>query len=176
MAMFDCAHCGDRHHVNDFCATGPMSAEPVPPTTRETADHAELARKFEALAVDASAARNLDGAESMMVSIQTIYDLITSRNVLLSEIAALRGALEEAEKDASSWSRCAGEVVTIGESWKERFVLAERQRDEAVGLLRDFIEPYAALDDVQLFRTVTNGHATRITSARAFLANQGADK
>jgi hypothetical protein len=25
MAMFNCHHCGDRHHVNDFCATGPMS-------------------------------------------------------------------------------------------------------------------------------------------------------
>lgn len=37
MSMFDCAHCGDRHHVNDFCATGPMSAEPAP-TIRETAD------------------------------------------------------------------------------------------------------------------------------------------
>lgn len=29
MTMFDCAHCGDRHHVNDFCASGPMSADPA---------------------------------------------------------------------------------------------------------------------------------------------------
>lgn len=25
MTMFDCPYCHDRHHVNDFCATGPMS-------------------------------------------------------------------------------------------------------------------------------------------------------
>jgi hypothetical protein len=25
MSMFDCPHCHDRHHINDFCATGPMS-------------------------------------------------------------------------------------------------------------------------------------------------------
>lgn len=23
--MFDCYHCGDHHHVNDFCAIGPMA-------------------------------------------------------------------------------------------------------------------------------------------------------
>jgi len=28
--MFDCPHCGDTHHVNDFCATGPMSQQTAP--------------------------------------------------------------------------------------------------------------------------------------------------
>lgn len=153
------------------------------PTPRETAD-------FEALAVEASAARNLDGAESMMVSIQTIYDLISSRNALLSEIAALRGALAEAERDVSSWSRCAGEVVTIGESWKERFVQAERQRDE----LRKALE--RAADDLRdignqsprpsnspdpehenyLRRVLISLGQVGNTRARQALANQGADQ
>lgn len=31
MAMFDCFHCGDRHHVNDFCATGPMACHTISP-------------------------------------------------------------------------------------------------------------------------------------------------
>ncbi len=30
MSMFDCPHCGDTHHVNDFCATGPMSQQAAP--------------------------------------------------------------------------------------------------------------------------------------------------
>jgi len=31
MAMVDCTHCGDRHHVNDFCATGPMGDHLIAP-------------------------------------------------------------------------------------------------------------------------------------------------
>lgn len=30
-SMFDCYHCGDRHHVNDFCATGPLGGHVVSP-------------------------------------------------------------------------------------------------------------------------------------------------
>lgn len=95
---------------------------------------------------------------------------------LLSEIAALRGEVEQLKTlrhQAIDRSRL-WEIDAI--MWETRATQAERQRDEAVELLRDFIEPYAALDDVQLFRTVTNGHATRISAARAFLANQGSDQ
>lgn len=120
------------------------------PTTRETADHAELTRKFEALAVDAAAARNLDGAESMMVSIQTIYDLITSRNALLSEIAALRGRENE---------MIATHAVAV--------VRIERQRDE----FRKALERIAYTPDGE------DGMSLKecVDLARQAIANQGAD-
>lgn len=167
MAMFDCAHCGDSHHVNDFCATGPMSAGPVAPTPRETADHAELLRLAEA-AKNGEWWSDDDVISHQGVSREDerfIYAFTPAVcSALLSEIAALRGERDRLHAEADENGLLA-----------YRLTQAERQRDEAVGLLRELIEPYATLDDVQLFRILTNGHATRITSARAFLANQGAE-
>lgn len=113
-----------------------------------TADHAELASKFEALAVEASAARNLGGAESMMVSIQTIYDLIASRNALLSEIAALRGERDRLHAEADENGLLA-----------YRLTQAERQRDALLNAWRD-----DGIDLEDFGRIV------------ARLANQGADQ
>lgn len=146
------------------------------PTTRETADHAELTRKFEALAVDAAAARNLDGAESMMVSIQTIYDLITSRNALLSEIAALRG---ERDRWHSAYEIAHDQATANGSAARQ----AERQRDE----LRKALEPFAKAagkldglwseDDWRWNDSVRSGVTVRdIRRASKALANQGADQ
>jgi len=96
------------------------------PTTRETADHAELARTLEALAVEASASRNIDGAESMMVSVQTIYDLIVNRNALLSEIAALRG---EMERSLPSISLDGEHAISDHRRWLARQLLDSRLDD-----------------------------------------------
>ena len=133
------------------------------PTTRETADHigeanekvadhigattmidhAELGRKFEALAVEASAARNLDGAESMMVSIQTIYDFITSRNALLSEIAALRGerrnivshaTMGATDGEGLSCNDASVAITRLRNEMHARLTQAERQRDEEIAV------------------------------------------
>lgn len=178
------------------------------PTTRETADHAELVRLAEA------ATRGDWRAHITTKRSPEIYTNVPPPNTpnpkiagailrkadarfiaaanparvlsLLSEVAALRGALEEAEKDASSWSRCAGEVVTIGEGWKERFVRAERQRDE----LRKALEPFAALADKFGCWSVVEvcapepGNTSPVIqpvplsafeTAAALIANQGAD-
>lgn len=150
---------------------------------RETADHAELARLAEAAKrVRRDSLGRLDGLDASRKWDAFIAAANPARVLsLMSEIAALRGALEEAEKDVSSWSRCAGEVVTIGENWKERFVQAEFQRDEAVGLLRVADAAMAnitAFDD-EIWSVIGSTNLSILkanrTAIRAFLANQGAE-
>lgn len=81
---------------------------------------------------------------------------------LLAEIAALRVDLSR-KHDACQIAQ--EQAMENG----SRATQAERQRDEAVGLIRELIEPYEQFDGVQLFQVVNNGLATRITSARTFL-------
>lgn len=38
MTMYHCYHCGDQHHVNDFCASGPMAVDPALPASWGGAD------------------------------------------------------------------------------------------------------------------------------------------
>ena len=168
------------------------------PTPRETADHAELAAcpfcggtaKSETLGhgksartgvkcadVDCPGSMRLVGADEDGVA---FWNRRPCEAALLSEIAALRGALAEAERDASSWSRCAGEVVTIGESWKERFVQAERQRDELRKALETISgppeEPWER-DHMLPPRYLPRWSAPQCRDiARQALANQGADQ
>ena len=198
MSMFDCTHCGDRHHVNDFCATGPMSAEPVAPTTRETADHAELARLAEA-ATPGGWNRYVSGAPEWKnvthgLEVGEMGPLICGafereedcRFVeaaqpsivlsLLSEIAALRKEVERVEADR---------IRTVDDrmTWTRRTLQAERQRDEA----RDTIASTVAKAD--WMQGCLSGERAPIdretielvvSECRAYchlqaLANQGAD-
>lgn len=186
MAMFDCAHCGDRHHVNDFCATGPMSAEPVPPTPRETADHigeanekvsdhigdattmiacAELAR----LAEDTKGAiyfGDIRGRAMDKFKRACTPDTILA---LLSEIAALRG---EVERWHSAYEIAHDQATANGSAARQ----AERQRDElrkampdlssVIAWLDNGCEPKHAVTELAIYKA-------RIDQAPA---NQGADQ
>ena len=150
-----------------------MKDEQSAPTTRETADHAELARLAEDALIPMPEKRRRSWFNRQNRFRCAFTPAVCS--ALLSEIAALREALEEAEKDASSWSRCAGEVVTIGESWKERFVQAERQRDELrKALERQCDNMSFVLNRVEL-HAWADKFSTEIAEDRALLANQGAE-
>ena len=154
------------------------------PTTGETADHAELARTLEALAVEASASRNIHGAESMMVSVQTIYDLIVNRNALLSEIAALRGEKDRVGRVLTTMQEAipagyhpngSGLRLFIADL-KDRATQAERQRDE----LRKALE--AVISDCNLAAAACDNDGPRAgfqhiaSDVIQALANQGADQ
>lgn len=155
------------------------------PTPRETADHigeaidhAELARRFEALAVEASAARNLDGAESMMVSIQTIYDLIVNRNALLSEIAALRGERDRAKERMHTAIDKARDEEIAAQSAELRTTQAERQRDElrkAVLRAMKFVNLCVDAGEVQPEDAENPADLWGALNA-TLIANQGADQ
>lgn len=136
-------------------------------TTRDTADHAEMAR----LAEDKANAhiRNLRLAASRDFAVSGYSDgLIVEQDMrgmllaaadafdaILSEIAALRGEVERVEADR---------IRTVDDrmTWTRRTLQAERQRDEAVGLLREvcIIQNNGDLD-ARIFR---------------LLASQGADQ
>ena len=47
MSMFDCPHCGDTHHVNDFCATGPMSQQAAPSNANTSGLVSEIEAEME---------------------------------------------------------------------------------------------------------------------------------
>ena len=115
-------------------------------------DHAELASRFEALAVEASAARNLDGASSMMVDVQAIYDLIVSRNDIIAENAALR-------IDRNGSNRAETVAVHLADTMADRATEAERKLADAEALLRRWRSdlPSEALEDL----------------TDAFISNQG---
>lgn len=129
------------------------------PTPRETADHAELARLAEA-AISSGV-----GGRLPTTSIE-LSAFIAAANparvlALLSEIAALRGQYEL-------------DGFTLQAS-VDRATQAERQRDEAVDLLKDMLTAFGG----PMTRRALGGHDERqmaVTIAtRAFLANQGAE-
>lgn len=151
-------------------------------TTRETADHIGEANEKVAMKPDdilailradrlpeCSFDNGMTWVTDDVIVAETFTRTADALENLLSEVAALRGALEEAEKYASSWSRCAGEVVTIGESWKERFVQAERQRDEAVGLLRELADGRSQKNNINEYDDLS-------VRASTLLAHQGVDQ
>lgn len=88
-------------------------------------------------------------------------------DALLAEIAALRGERDGYCPDGAelpTWPEVAG-------YWKDRATQAERQRDEAVGLLRDAVDPYEYISDARAFEVMENGPATRLVAIRNFLAS-----
>lgn len=146
------------------------------PTTRETADHAELARRLRVSWSD----RGWVAANKIKELLGEAREAADALENLLSEIAALRGDLTE--------TRVAADLLVS--SVRADLRQAERQRDE----LRKALEPFAtyplavkmdgtvAPDEYQLtgrhdkegnFRTVTNRDFQR---ARQAITNQGADQ
>ena len=114
------------------------------PTTRETADHAELARLAEAAKrVRRDSIGRLDGidAHRKWDAFGAAANPATVLS-LLSEIAALRGDLAEAEKDADDWAENLAELRAESQRHLLRATQAERQRDEALdaAALRDLTE------------------------------------
>lgn len=131
-------------------------------TTRETADHAELA-------IVAWAER---GPESRELCDVQLFDALTDEEreagwiseplvtaayaeTLLSEIAALRGELSQSKRE---YRDDVGKHIA-------RAAQAERQRDEAMGLLRESLAPGSFEGETKINARI-----------RAFLANQGADQ
>ena len=150
------------------------------PATRETADHAELARLAEAATAgpwetspEAFSPRSFvipthhasdDPAVGSVLSRQDAAFIAAANPAavlaLLSEIAALRSALDVCNTARLHWQEVV--VPALG----DRATQAERQRDEAVRLLRRIVEtPNAEYDD-----------AAEADAIRDFLANQRADQ
>lgn len=145
------------------------------PTTRETADHiGEANEKVADHIGDATtmidhaelARRTMEQLNLMAAGKQTLFGSVAVAQMavelnenLLSEIAALRGDLTE--------TRVAADLLVS--SLRADLRQAERQRDEAVGLLRRIDRTYADMQD-------GNGnHPTELRKVRAFLATQGAE-
>lgn len=132
------------------------------PTTRETADHAELARMAEAAAPYWHAANLACGGNPIAVDLVAPFVGAMSPTVcssLLSEIAALRGEVASLE--------------IRRDFFKHNMTQAERQRDE----LRKALEFYA---NPEIYKPHPHGLAfdDRDVSFRAksVLATQGADQ
>lgn len=140
------------------------------PTTRETADHAELARLAE---VAESEARNPD----LWVSVVTLNDFNQAANParvlsLLSEIAALRG---ERDRWHSAYEIAHDQAMANGSAARQ----AERQRDElrAEGQkFADFIIQMNAPDQGECLTEDERLMFAVASKFRALIANQGADQ
>lgn len=171
-----CSTCGEAHAGSDKrsmrcqdCAEAlrDKRADEPTPTTRETADHAELARL-------ASEVEN--NATPLAVS---LYRHATAPHhvlSLLSDIAALRGK-------ELLWTEVAQKAQEDRILADQRATQAERQRDELRKALEPFAEAAESLDD----ETSDHDHiweqpaamsidAGHLRTARALLANQGADQ
>ncbi len=143
-----------------------MTNAPIP---RETADHAELLarlandmRKFEHHAVGSL---RID-----MDEVRKVIAACDSHAALLSEIAALReerrnivshATMGTTDGEGMSLNDVSVAITCVRNVLHTRATQAERQRDEAVGLLRRYRSdlPTEALEDL----------------TDAFLANQGAE-
>ena len=158
-----CSTCGEAHSGSDKrsarcqdCAEAlrdKQAVEPAP-TTRETADHAELADEL----------RAFEGSDDLGNGDFTVCEFAADAiENLLSEIAALRGSLSKANSGFEEYER----KFYLEQDAREQ---AERQRDEAVGLLRDTVQPSG------LYETGGASIAEKLNAIRAFLANQGADQ
>lgn len=127
-------------------------------------DYAELARLAEAAYHDYALSHiSVGGGMRATVSVTAFITAANPARVLalLAEIAALRDREKAALKECSEWARQAGEAKGrleasewpgVVDGWRERATQAERQRDEAVGLLRRWDE---AADDVNAFSPVS---------------------
>ena len=127
-------------------------------TTRETADHAELAANAHIRNLRLAAGRDfaVSGYADGLIVEQDMRGMLLAAaeafDALLSEIAALRGSLSKANSGFEEYER----KFYLEQDAREQ---AERQRDEAVGLLRMVRYPSGLVDRIA-----------------KFLANQGADQ
>ena len=170
--MFDCPHCGDTHHVNDFCAAGPMSPQPSTPMTppmtpREkvvfkqpcehcqrmttvdltalasgSGDHAELAR----LAEEAGAPMSTKTIGMHLDATEKFQKAANPATVLalLAENAALRAERDEWRNTVRFNERCWSEERGV---MIDRATEAERKLAEADQVIRDIAEtPYTGAD------------------------------
>ena len=148
------------------------------PTTRETADHAELAGRLRRVKYvregrdDRDYVCDLDcdaddyGAQAVPLNPDGAAAAIALEN-LLSEIAALRG---ERDRWHSAYEIAHDQATANGSAARQ----AERQRDEAVGLLREFHT--RILMERRCNSLGANVAEPIMEKTRAFLANQGADQ
>ncbi len=125
-------------------------------TTRETADHAELAR-IEAL-LRGHIRVGASGLAPAVVS-HFVFGFDTAASALLSEIAALRGERTFLMEQKEGAEDAIFDALT-------RATQFERQRDEAVGLLREW------------HPATSEAYRDHSLEARteAFLATQGTDQ
>lgn len=151
--------------------------------------------------------RRIHGDNIILAVKNGVDDLIANEAALLSEIAALRGERDELfvefravceertkEADAVHDERRRGqEIINERDQWiveliwerdvnADRATQAERQRDEAVGLLRVADAAMAnitAFDD-EIWSVIGSTNLSILkanrTAIRAFLTNQGADQ
>jgi hypothetical protein len=148
------------------------------PTTRETADHAELARLAEAMklahdAYEASSPADADHGR-LFHAVNHAWDAWNRATkpefvlALLSEIAELRGSHKLTLQDGSeAW--CSDAAWRWFQEWAVRLEQAERQRDElrkALSEIRD--EMAASREDISV--------DDWIEFADMILDNQGADQ
>lgn len=144
------------------------------PTTRETADHAELARL--AAKLRETKYRWTMGYRDDVLLNPDGPKAADALETLLSEIAALRSDLAKTERDYSELRDSYDAVVAKlaierdhGAKQSVRATQAERQRDEAVGLLREWMGTWFVDSD-------SRGEKVIADDTRKFLANQGADQ
>jgi|GEM_PF-5832542 len=156
------------------------------PTTRETADHAELARR---LREDADWQRKMKGGTTNDRMLDQAADALET---LLSEIAALRGErddyrLRAAELTGERDALKANLDVARDDDLRhlQKATQAERQRDELRKALVPFAVAAANFDENDTcdaepddyvftdFNCLSVGH---LRSARQALANQGPDQ
>jgi len=115
-------------------------------------DHAELARLSRK-------------AREEMTCEATTDALCDGVDALLAEIAALRARLETARFARVEHNRQFEEV-------RDRATEAERKLAEAVGLLRETIEPYEHISDVRAFEVMRHGVAQKVVAIRTFLGKE----
>lgn len=146
------------------------------PTTREKADHAELAANAHIRNLRLAASRDfaVSGYSDGLIVEQDMRGMLLAAaeafDAILSEIAALRGDLEASRKEADRLAYGCDDARLA--AVEIRATQAERQRDELRKALGDVLHIFPS----QKPRASDESEPQAIRTARALLANQGADQ
>ena len=141
------------------------------PTTRETADHAELVamKPDDILAIlradrlpECSFDNGMTWLTDDVIVAETFARAADALENLMSEIAALRGSLSKANSGFEEYER----KFYLEQDAREQ---AERQRDEAVRLLRELADGRSQKNNINEYDDLS-------VRASTVLANQGADQ
>ena len=147
------------------------SADTPAPTTREIADHAELVamKPDDILAIlradrlpECSFDNGMTWVTDDVIVAETFARAADALENLMSEIAALRG---ERDRWHSAYEIAHDQATANGSAARQ----AERQRDEAVGLLRELADGRSQKNNINEYDDLSVRPST-------VLANQGADQ
>jgi len=136
------------------------------PTTRETADHAELGWLAEAAQLPFMSPSGAIYRRDAFIAAFT--PAVCS--ALLSEIAALRGEVGDLKRHRDRLAITCQRRLDDWRSAQAQATQAERQRDEAVGLLREWMGTWFVDSDSRGEKVIADD------TRKYLLANQGADQ